>query len=59
MKKITGNERDLIIEMLDFISNMPTSYEPIFERMKRKYGTDEQDFYDLKDKLKQKCQNKN
>mgnify|MGYP003402871189 CR=1 FL=1 len=51
MKKLTGNECDLIIEILDFISDMPTGYEPIIEKMDNKYGLDEEDFYILKDKL--------
>jgi hypothetical protein len=54
MIKITGNESDLIIEMLDFISDMPTSFEPLQERMESKYGLDEAEFYLLKNKLIEK-----
>jgi hypothetical protein len=49
---LTGNEKDFILEMMKFISNLPTSYEPIFNEMDRKFGIDEEDFNTLKDNLK-------
>ncbi len=55
MEKLTGEEKDFILEMIDFISDMPTMFEPLQSRMERKYGMDEEYFYELKSELKAKC----
>ena len=55
MEKLTGEEKDFILEMMDFISDMPTMFEPLQRKMERKYGMDEEYFYELKGELKAKC----
>lgn len=59
MTKLTGEEKDFILEMMDFISDMPTMFEPLQNKMERKYGMDEDYFYEVKNKLKYKCSDEN
>jgi DNA replication initiation complex subunit (GINS family) len=58
MEKLTGEEKDFILEMISFISDMPTSFEPLQEKMDRKYGMDEDYFFELKEELETKCSGK-
>jgi hypothetical protein len=41
--------------MMDFISDMPTMFEPVQIKMERKFGMDEEYFFKLKNRLKTKC----
>ena len=59
MEKLTGEEKDFILEMMDFISDMPTMFEPLQRKMERKYGMDENYFFELKNELKDKCTSEN
>lgn len=55
MERLTGEEKDFILEMMDFISDMPTMFEPLQRKMEGKYGMDEDYFFELKDELEEKC----
>ena len=57
--KLTGEEKDFILEMMNFISDMPTMFEPLQRKMERKYGMDEDYFFELKSELKAKCSDEN
>ena len=59
MEKLTGEEKDFILEMMDFISDMPTMFEPLQRKMELKYGMDENYFFELKNELKDKCTSEN
>lgn len=52
-ENLTKREKDFILEMMDFISDMPTMFEPLENRMK-KHGVDEESFYEMKEDLKAK-----
>jgi putative endonuclease len=56
---LTGIEKDLIHEMMDFISDMPTMFEPLQRKMEQKYGIDEESFYEIKNDLKLKIKPEN
>jgi hypothetical protein len=45
---LNGIEKDLISEMMNFISDMPTEFEGLQRIMERKYGIDEDSFYEIK-----------
>ena len=53
--KLTREEKDFILEMMDFISDMPTMFEPLQRKMERKYGINEDYFFELRKELKEKC----
>ena len=57
--KLTEEEKDFILEMMDFISDMPTMFEPLQRKMEIKYGMDEDYFFELKSELKAKCSDEN
>jgi DNA replication initiation complex subunit (GINS family) len=56
---LTGEEKDFILEMMDFISDMPTMFEPLQRKMERKYRMDKNYFLELLSDLKAKCYDEN
>ena len=57
--KLKEEEKDFILEMMYFISDMPTMFEPLQRKMEIKYGMDEDYFFELKSELKAKCSDEN
>lgn len=55
--KLTGIELELILESLNYISDLPLGFDPILQKMKDKYGWTNEMFYEIRNELLDKIEN--